>query len=62
MASQSELLKYLKLTISVEQEPGKDVKELLANTVLGTPGKLRYRHTTFNTKFPFLGQHLLSLS
>ena len=55
MASQSELLKYLKLTISVEEEPGKDVKELLANTVLGTPGKIRYRQTTFYSKFPFLG-------
>ena len=56
MASQSEVLKYLKLSISVEAEPSKDVKELLANTVLGTPGKLRYRHTSFNTKLPFLGQ------
>ena len=56
MASQSEVLKYLKLSISVEDEPGNDVKELLANTILGTPGKLRYRHTSFNTKLPFLGQ------
>jgi hypothetical protein len=50
MASQSEVLKYLKLSISVEEEPSKDVKELLADTILGTPGKLRYRHTSFNTK------------
>lgn len=56
MASQSELLKYLKLSISVEKEPSKDVKELLANTILGTPGKLRYCHTSFNTKLPFLGR------
>jgi hypothetical protein len=56
MASQSEVLKYLKLSISVEEEPGNDVKELLADTILGTPGKLRYRHTSFNTKLPFLGQ------
>ena len=55
MASQSELLKYLKLSISVEEEPGNDVKELLADTVLGTPGRLRYRYTSFNTKLPFLG-------
>jgi len=56
MASQSEVLKYLKLSICVEEEPSKDVKELLAGTILGTPGKLRYRHTSFNTKLPFLGQ------
>ncbi|MCK4856305.1 MAG: hypothetical protein KAT31_18635, partial [Bacteroidales bacterium] len=56
MASQSEVLKYLKLSVSVEEEPGNDVKELLADTVLGTPGKLRYRHTSFNTKLPYLGQ------
>jgi hypothetical protein len=56
MASQSEVLKYLKLSISVEEEPGNDVKELLADTILGTPGKLRYRHTSFNSKLPFLGQ------
>ena len=56
MASSSELLKYLKLSINVEKEPGKDVKELLSNTILGTPGKLRYRHTSFNTKLPFLGR------
>jgi hypothetical protein len=56
MASPSEVLKYLKLSIGVKEEPGSDVKELLANTVLGTPGKLRYRQTSFNTKLPFLGQ------
>jgi len=56
MASQSEVLKYLKLSISIEEEPGNDVKELLANTILGTPGKLRYRHTSFDTKLPFLGR------
>ncbi len=56
MASQPEVLKYLKLSVSVEKEPGNDVKELLAATVLGTPGKLRYCHTSFNTKLPFLGQ------
>lgn len=56
MASHSEVLKYLKLSVSVEGEPSKDVKGLLADTVLGTPGKLRYRHTSFNTKLPFLGQ------
>ena len=27
MASQSEVLKYLKLSVSVEEEPGNDVKE-----------------------------------
>ena len=56
MASQATVLKYLKLSISVEKEPSKDVRELLAKTILGTPGKFRYRHTSFNTKLPFLGQ------
>ncbi len=56
MASHSEVLKYLKLSVSVEKEPGRDVKEHLADTVLGTPGKLRYRHTSFYTKLPFLGR------
>jgi hypothetical protein len=56
MASQAEVLKYLKLSISVEKEPSKDVKELLADTILGTPGKFRYKHTSFNTKMQFLGK------
>jgi hypothetical protein len=56
MASQSEVLKYLKLSINVEEEPSIDVRELLSDTVLGTPGRLRYRHTSFNTKLPYLGK------
>jgi hypothetical protein len=56
MASRAEVLKYLKLSISVEKEPSKDVRELLAHTILGTPGKFRYRHTSFDTKMQFLGR------
>jgi hypothetical protein len=56
MTSQSEVLKYLKLSISIEEQPGNDVKELVAETILGTPGKLRYLHTSFHTKLPYLGQ------
>ena len=56
MASQADVLKYLKLSISVEDEPSDDVRKLLSNTILGTPGKFRYRHTSFNTKLKFLGQ------
>jgi hypothetical protein len=56
MASQSDILNYLKLSISVEKEPSEDVRELLSDTVLGTPGKFRYRHTSFHSKLPFLGQ------
>lgn len=56
MASQAEVLKYLKLSISVEREPSMEVKELLADTILGTPGKFRYKHTSFNNKLQFLGK------
>jgi hypothetical protein len=56
MASQADVLKYLKLSISVENEPSEDVRELLSNTILGTPGKFRYRHTSFNAKLKYLGQ------
>jgi hypothetical protein len=56
MASQSDVLKYLNLSISIEKEPSEDVKELLSDTILGTPGKFRYRHTSFYSKLDFLGQ------
>lgn len=56
MADPKEVLKYLKLSVKVEQEPGEEIRNHLKNTVLGTPGKLRYKHTSFDTKFPFLGR------
>jgi hypothetical protein len=56
MADSTEVLKYLKLSVKVEQEPGEEIRNHLKNTALGTPGKLRYRHTTFDTKLPFLGR------
>ncbi len=56
MADPKEVLKYLKLSVKVEQEPGEEIHEHLRNTVLGTPGKLRYRLTSFDTKLPFLGR------
>ncbi|MFC2115689.1 hypothetical protein ACFLTU_04400 [Bacteroidota bacterium] len=56
MADSKEVLKYLKLSVNVEQEPGQEIREHLKNTLLGTPGKLRYRHTSFDTKLPFLGR------
>ncbi len=56
MADPKEVLKYLKLSVKVEQEPGEEIREHLRKTVLGTPEKLRYRHTSFDTKLPFLGR------
>jgi hypothetical protein len=56
MADPKEVLKYLKLSVKVEEEPGEEIRTHLKNTLLGTPGKLRYRHTSFDTKFPFLGR------
>ncbi len=56
MPTRKEILKYLKLTVSVETEPDKDVQEHIGNMILGTPGKVRYRHTSFSEKLPFLGK------
>ena len=56
MADPKEVLKYLKLSVKVEEEPGEEIRNHLKNTLLGTPGKLRYRHTSFDTKLPFLGR------
>jgi hypothetical protein len=56
MADPKEVLKYLKLSVKVEEEPGEEIRTHLKNTLLGTPGKLRYRHTSFDTKFPHLGK------
>ncbi len=56
MADPKEVLKYLKLSVKVEQEPGEEIRDHLRRTILGTPGKLRYRHTSFDTKLPFLGR------
>jgi hypothetical protein len=56
MADPKEVLKYLKLSVDVEQEPGEEIRNHIRNTLLGTPGKLRYRHTSLETKLPFLGR------
>jgi hypothetical protein len=56
MANSKEVLKYLKLSVDVEQEPGEEIRNHIRNTLLGTPGKLRYRHTSLETKLPFLGR------
>lgn len=56
MADPKDVLKYLKLSVQVVQEPDEDIRMHLKNTILGTPGKLRYRHTSFDTKLPFLGR------
>lgn len=56
MADPKEVLKYLKLSVKVEEEPGEEIRNHLKNTLLGTPGKLRYKHTSFDTKLPFLGR------
>jgi len=56
MADPKEVLKYLKLSVKVEEEPGEEIRNHLKNTLLGTPGKLRYRHTSFDSKLPFLGR------
>jgi hypothetical protein len=55
MADPKEVFKYFKLSVKVEQEPAEEVREHIKNTVLGTPGKFRYRHTSLETKLPFLG-------
>lgn len=56
MADPKEVLKYFKLSVKVEQEPGEEIRNHLRNTILGTPGKLRYRHTSFDSKLPFVGR------
>ena len=56
MADPKEVLKYLKLSVDVEQEPGEEIRQHIRNTLLGTPGKLRYRHTSLETKLPYLGR------
>lgn len=56
MADTREVLKYLKLSVEIEQNPGEEIREHLRKTLQGTPGKLRYRHTSLDSKLPFLGR------
>jgi hypothetical protein len=56
MADPKEVLKYFKLSVKVEQEASDEIRQHIGSTVQGTPGKLRYRHTSLDTKFPFLGR------
>jgi hypothetical protein len=49
------LIKYGKIVLSHENEPAKDVEELISNTILGSPDGIRYRlldstHKIFNIK------------
>ena len=55
MATQKEIMKYLKLSVNVETKPGKETQDHIKNTILGTPGRIQYRHTSFSEKLPFLG-------
>jgi hypothetical protein len=56
MTDSKEVLKYLQLSVDVEKEPGEEIRNHIRDTLLGTPGKLRYRHTSLETKLPFLGR------
>ena len=56
MATRTEIMKYLKLSVNIETEPEADVQEHIRKTVLGTPGRMRYQHTSFKEKLPFLGR------
>jgi hypothetical protein len=49
-------MKYLKLSVNIETEPEADVQDHIRKTVLGTPGRMRYQHTSFREKLPFLGR------
>ena len=55
MATHKEIMKYLKLSVNIETEPGSEVQDHIKNTILGTPGKVRYQHTSLEEKLPFLG-------
>ena len=56
MATRKDVMNYLKLSVQVETQPGNEIQDHIKATVLGTPGKIRYRHTSFAEKFPFLGK------
>ena len=56
MATRKEIMKYLKLSVNIETEPNEEVQEHIKQTILGTPGKMRYQHTSFEEKLPYLGK------
>ena len=56
MATRKEIMKYLNLSVNVETEPNEEVQKHIKQTILGTPGKIRYQHTSFAEKLPFLGK------
>ncbi len=56
MATHKEILNYLKLSVHIETEPDKEVQDHIGDTVLGTPGRIRYRHTSLEEKLPYLGK------
>jgi len=56
MATRNEIMKYLKLSVNIETEPEADVQEHIRRTILGTPGRMRYQHTSFAEKLPYLGK------
>lgn len=56
MATRNEIMKYLKLSVNIETAPNEEVQEHIRQTILGTPGKMRYQHTSFAEKLPYLGK------
>ena len=56
MATHKQVLKYLNLSVNIETEPEKEVQDHIKDTILGTPGRIRYRHTSLSEKLPFLGK------
>ncbi len=51
------LLTYHDLTVEVQSSPGEELIAHMLETVLGTPGGLRYRHTDIEERLSTLGEN-----
>jgi hypothetical protein len=56
MDQNQNIVNYHDLKVDIEQKPGVDLLAHLKSNVLGTPGRLRYRHTQTEEKLQHLGE------
>lgn len=57
MEKKRTLLTYHDLTVEVESSPGEELIGHIHDTVLGTPGGLRYQHTDISDRLSSLGEN-----
>jgi hypothetical protein len=56
MDQKQNIVNYHELKVDVEKQPGSDLLLYLKSNVLGTPGRLRYKHTQTEEKLKNLGE------